>query len=170
MTWAIKRAGKEDCDDLALIGAATFLETFAGILSGRAIVAHCRREHSADAYSGQFDKGAHALLALLQPDDAPVGFALIAAADLPGMRDGDVELKRIYVLSRFHGAGLGAALMDRAVSVAKGEDAKRMLLGVYAENERAIAFYRKKGFDPIAVRQFDVGGTSYDDVVLAREL
>ncbi len=170
MNFAINRADRNDCDDLALIGAATFLETFAGVLSGQAIIAHCQREHSSEAYGRLFDKGACAWLALLHPGDAPVGFALLAPANLPGMREGDVELKRIYVLSRFHGTGLGAALMDRAVSAAVESGEKRLLLGVYAENHRAIAFYRKKGFEQIATRQFDVGGIPYDDVVLARDL
>lgn len=170
MSWVINPASRDDCGQLALIGAATFLETFAGVLSGTAIVAHCQHEHSAEAYARQFDKGARAWLASLQPGDAPIGFALMAPADLPGMRDGDIELKRIYALSRFHGIGLGAALMDRAVSAAVENGKERLLLGVYAENQRAIAFYRKKGFSQIAVRQFNVGGTYYDDVVLAREL
>ncbi len=170
MNWSIREARKDDCEHLALIGAATFLETFAGVLSGAAIVAHCQCEHSADAYAQLFDKGARAWLALLQPGDAPVGFALLAPADLPGMREGDVELKRIYALSRFHGTGLGAGLMDVSVAGAHEAAAKRLLLGVYAENHRAIAFYRKKGFDQIATRQFNVGGNDYDDVVLARDL
>jgi diamine N-acetyltransferase len=81
---------------------------------------------------------------------------------------GDVELKRIYVLSRFHGTGVGAALMSAATSGAGA--ASRLLLGVYAGNARAIAFYTKNGFEPIGQRKFDVGGTLYDDVVLGRQL
>ena len=46
----------------------------------------------------------------------------------------------------------------------------RLLLGVKQDNERAIGFYRKQGFEQIATRRFDVGGTFYDDVVLARAL
>lgn len=170
MNWRIHQAGKNDCNRLALVGAATFLETFAGVLSGTAIIEHCQREHSAQTYDRLFGSGARAWLALLQPGDAPVGFALMAAADLPGMLEGDIELKRIYALSRFHGSGLGAALMERAVKTASEAGGKRLLLGVYAENQRAIAFYRKKGFEQIATRQFNVGGVDYDDVVLARQL
>jgi ribosomal protein S18 acetylase RimI-like enzyme len=45
--------------------------------------------------------------------------------------------------------------------------ARRLLLGVYAGNERAIAFYRKQGFAPIAKRLFKVGDRDYDDIVFA---
>jgi len=102
------------------------------------------------------------------PGSAPVGFAQLTAPELPGAQDGDIELKRIYLLSRFHGTGVGAALMAAAVAGAAGH--KRLLLGVYARNARAIAFYRKQGFEPIGERQFDVGGQLFDDVVLARPL
>lgn len=170
MNWTINPASKDDCEHLALIGAATFLETFAGVLAGEDIVTHCQREHSSAAYALQFEKGAVAWLAQLQPGAAPVGFALMAPADLPGMCEGDVELKRIYTLSRFHGTGLGAELMKQVVVAAQSNGARQLLLGVYAENHRAIAFYRKKGFKPIDTRKFNVGGTDYDDVVLARDL
>ena len=167
-TWTIREAGADDAPALALIGAATFLETFAGILDGDAIVGHCATQHNADAYLAYLASGSRAWLAEAQPGGAPIGFALIGQPDLAAAREGDIELKRIYSLSRFHGTGLGAALMKQAIDTASGYD--RLLLGVYARNERALAFYRKQGFVDIATRQFNVGGKLYDDLVLARPL
>lgn len=167
-TWTIREAGEGDAAALGLIGAATFLETFAGILDGAAILGHCAAQHSAAAYRTYLASGARAWLAEAQPGGAPIGFALVAAPDLAVAEAGDIELKRIYSLSRFHGSGLGAALMKRVVAAAEGH--RRLLLGVYARNERALAFYRKQGFADIGTRRFDVGGKLYDDLVLARPL
>ena len=170
-SWRVRPAHTADSAALALIGATTFLETFAGVLAGDAIVAHCARAHVPQAYADYLAGGASAWLTELGPGNAPIGFALLTAADLPGAREGDVELKRIYTLSRFHGRGIGAALMDAALDAAKAaKGAERLLLGVYAGNSRAIAFYRKQGFEPIGERRFDVGGTLYDDIVLAKPL
>jgi ribosomal protein S18 acetylase RimI-like enzyme len=171
-SWRVREAAAPDSDRLALIGAATFLETFAGLLDGLAIVEHCRKEHCSAAYRRQLRAGGKAWLAETSAGEAPIGFALLGAASLPGTSpDGsDLELKRIYTLSRFHGLGLGAALMDAAIAEARRRDARRLLLGVYAGNERAIAFYRKQGFAPIANRLFRVGGRDYDDVVFAKPL
>lgn len=166
--WRVREAGADDISALSLVGAATFLETFAGILAGHGIVDHCGRAHSPAAYAQYFADGARAWLAEVPPSGGPIGFGLIARPDLPGARAGDIELKRIYTLSRFHGAGVGAALMEAAVTAAAGH--QRLLLGAYRGNERAIAFYRKNGFEQIGERKFDVGGTLYDDVVLARTL
>ena len=51
MDWSIRQAEAADADALALVGAATFLETFASVHTGAEIVAHCREEHSAAAYA-----------------------------------------------------------------------------------------------------------------------
>lgn len=166
--WHVRGAGIEDAGALALVGAATFLETFAGILDGPAIVAHCERVHVQPAYGAAIKGGAKAWLAGTGTGDAPIGYALAAAPELPGAEADDWELKRIYALSRFHGCGLGGALLEAVIGAATGYE--RLLLGVYVGNARAIAFYRKQGFEPMAERRFDVGGTLYDDVVLARRL
>ncbi|MBB6427669.1 GNAT family N-acetyltransferase [Sphingopyxis sp. JAI128] len=166
--WTVREAGADDAPALALIGAATFLETFAAILDGDAIVAHCATQHRDAAYRACLADGGRAWIAEAQPGGAPVGYALLAKPDLDAARDGDIELKRIYSLSRFHGSGLGAALMRQALDGASGYN--RLLLGVYVRNDRAIAFYRKQGFVDLATRRFNVGGKFYDDLVLARPL
>lgn len=172
MHWTVRKASVSDVDKLALIGSASFLETFAGLLDGDAIVAHCQREHSPEAYAHYLAVGAYAWLAETEPGGAPVGFSLVGATALPGSRpDGsDLELKRIYALSRFHGSGMGAELMRRATSLAVETGARRLLLGVYAGNSRAQAFYQKNGFERIADRQFRVGDRDYEDIVFARTL
>ncbi|HET8611630.1 MAG TPA: GNAT family N-acetyltransferase [Sphingomonas sp.] len=170
MDWIVREAHETDAERLALIGSAIFLETFAGILDGAAIVAHCGTAHDAATYRASLRDGAAAWLGETAEGRSPIGYALAAPAALPGAQAGDLELKRIYLLSRFHGGGLGAELMRRAVGWAMRRGARRLLLGVYAGNARAIAFYRKQGFEPIADRRFRVGDRDYDDVVLARPL
>ncbi len=173
MDWRIRRASIGDAEHLSVVGAATFLETFAGILDGSAIVAHCFTEHGAATYRRYLDDPASATwLAETATGAAPIGYGLVAPSSLPGTDPGgrDLELKRIYTLSRFHGAGLGSELMNQAVDYAVAQAAGRLLLGVYAHNERAIAFYRKNGFDQIGERRFAVGNREYDDVVLAKSL
>ena len=166
--WKIRAATVQDVGALALIGSATFLETFSGVLAGRDIINHCGRAHSAAAYRDILSGGGKMWLAELEPGGAPVGFALIGQPDLPTCREGDIELKRIYCLSRFHGCGIGAGLMAALIQTTQGF--QRLLLGVYSGNARAQAFYRKQGFAKVADRKFDVGGTLYDDVVMAKPL
>ena len=47
---------------------------------------------------------------------------------------------------------------------------RRLLLGVYSENEKAMSFYGRQGFTRAGVRKFQVGSNLYDDIVLARPI
>lgn len=164
--WRIREAGPADAGALALVGAATFLDGFAGVIDGGAIVDHCANQHAADAYRAYFARGARAWLAEVEPGHAPVGYALVCAPELEQAQAGDLELKRIYLLSRFKGTPLAGALMQAAIRAAAG--APRLLLGVKDDNHRAIAFYAKHGFETIGTRTFRVGDKHYDDLVMAR--
>lgn len=76
---------------------------------------------------------------------------------------GDLELKRIYLLGKFQGGGLGKRFVAAVVVHAQAMRARRLLLGVYAHNASAIAFYDRLGFTSIGTRKFKVGGNEYDD-------
>ena len=169
---SIRRAVPGDEDALALVGQSTFLETFAGILDGGAIVEHCRRAHAAAQYREWLaDPAAGLWLAETARGQAPVGYAVVARPALPGADEArDLELKRIYLLSRQHGGGAGKRLLQQAVAFATAAGAARLLLGVYSGNEAAIGFYLRQGFVHFTQRQFNVGGTLYDDYVLSLAL
>ena len=162
----VRAAEADDTARLSLIANATFLETFAGAIDGEALVAHCEEKHAPSYLERLLSDGARVWLAEL--NDAPVGYALLSRPELDAAREGDLELKKIYLLSRFHGSGIAARLFKAVIAAAEGHD--RLLLGVKADNDRAISFYLKQGFTQIATRQFNVGGKLYDDVVLSREL
>ena len=168
---SIRRATRADVPALSLVGSATFLETFAGVINGADIVAHCVTEHSAAAYENLLT-GVEAAAWLAESLDggAPVGYAVLNRPKLPGAGLDDLEIKRIYVLARFHGSGVGAGLMSEALDESKRRGARRAVLGVYAQNHRALAFYAKHGFTRIGERHFKVGANTYFDYVLAREL
>ncbi|MES2032901.1 MAG: GNAT family N-acetyltransferase [Pseudomonadota bacterium] len=172
MSFLIRPCGRGDALALSTVASATFVETYAGIVDGRDILAHCQTQHGAGAYEAWLGNPATPLLmATIDPGACPIGYAMLSPPDLPVPgAEGDLELKRIYVLHRFHGDGVGLALLEAAVEAARAVGARRMLLGAYAENHRAIAFYKRNGFVQVGTRVFHVGDNDYDDVVLARDL
>jgi len=162
-----------DSSTLALIGAATLLEAFAGFIPGESLLAHCAKYHHPAAYTAFLSKPeTRAWLAEVAPSAAPVGYGLLTAADFPAdlVQPGDLELRRLYLFSRFHGSGAARGILALAVDAARRQDAKRLLLGVHPENHRALAFYRKSGFVPIGTRTFHVGPSTFTDPVLALSL
>jgi diamine N-acetyltransferase len=168
----IRRAQAADAERLAHIGVATFIDSYVFDIEGDAIIAHCTRQHSRDVYAKYLaDPACPVWIAEYAATGAPIGYAVNCPPDLPlPLEPGDVELKRIYVLSRFHGTGTGPRLMEAAIDDAHQRGAPRLLLGTYEDNHRAIAFYRKAGFEMAGTRQFQVGERIYDDIVLAKRL
>lgn len=170
----VRRAEADDVDALALIGATTFLESYIEVIPGPDIIAHCRRQHGRAVYSGFLaDPDPRFACWLAEHDEtrAPVGYAILSPPDASVLSEpDDVELKRIYLLSRLHGTGAGQALIDAALSRASKLGAPRVLLGTYAGNHRAVAFYTRNGFRQISTRQFRVGDQLFDDIVMARTL
>lgn len=157
---------------LSLIGGATFLETFGESIDAANLLAHAQGPHGVAYYEALLADTAETRcwLAELPVTDAPVGYQVLTISDLPQARLGDIELKRIYLFSRFHGGGLARRMVDLAAEAALAMGKSRMLLGVYGENHRAIAFYRKAGFEMIGDRAFAVGKQTFRDKVMMRPL
>jgi GNAT superfamily N-acetyltransferase len=151
---------------LSLVASASFLEAFAGTLDGPDILAHCLQNNSVAKYMAWLADPA-VRIAVAEIKGAPVGYALLCPPDLPiPCTPADIELKRIYLLHRFQGLGVGAALLQWAANEARSMNMGRLLLGVYGGNDKAIAFYHHSGFGTIGTRQFLVGRTLHDDLVL----
>ena len=170
----IRPAVPGDENALGTIGAATFLDSYIEVIPGPDIVAHAQAAHAPAVYHGYLshtDPRYACWLAEYGATGAPVGYAVTTAVEAPTVGEAeDIELKRIYVLSRFHGTGTGRDLMIAAVQHARHMGAKRMVLGTYDQNHRAVAFYRRAGFTQIGTRQFQVGDQLFDDIVMGLDL
>jgi ribosomal protein S18 acetylase RimI-like enzyme len=170
---SLRRATVDDAPGLSIVGAGTTLETFAGLVDGQSLLQHCEKNHSIAAYQKYLTiPDTQAWLAVMGPGDAPIGYILVTAPDLPldDITAADLELKRIYLFARFQGSGTGRLLMNKAVEIARESGKQRLLLGVNAENETAISVYFRNGFTKVGSRKFQVGGTLCDDFILARPL
>ena len=185
----LRRATADDTDALALVGAATFLEAFTWMLPGVDIIAHCAKNHTADSYRAALtNPNTRITLAETAIGQTPVGYAMLTDPDLAGfaLQPGDIELKRIYLLSRFRSRryapvldatgqpqpdlSAGQALMNAAIADAESLGCKRLLLGTNENNQRACAFYRRNRFTEAGTRTFQVGSQRCCDLIFARPL
>jgi len=171
-TWRLRRAVAEDAAALSLVASATFLETFAGLLAGTDIVAHCATKSSPAAFARWLaDPASIVTLAEAAEGAAPLAYTVLTTPDLPiETHADDIELKRIYLLERAHGSGLAGELMACALADARALGKRRILLGVYGANHRAQRFYEKQGFVVVGTRQFQVGSALHDDLIYGLSL
>jgi diamine N-acetyltransferase len=81
-----------------------------------------------------------------------------------------LELERIYVDQPFQGRGLGKVLMEKGVAIARRKGKKRVWLGVWERNARAIRFYEKEGFRKVSTHSFVMGDERQTDFIMQRDL
>ena len=99
-------------------------------------------------------------------DDAGALIGFVFAGP-PNTHRGEVhpsglQLYSLYVLSEYHGSGVGQALFDAAL----GQDPA--VLWVAKENPRAISFYRRNGFDFDGTQVNDPHAPKIVDLRMAR--
>jgi ribosomal protein S18 acetylase RimI-like enzyme len=166
-----RKADVRDAEALAYLGAATFMATFAFDHPGQPMMEHLRQEHSAEYYASALRDPANDILIGETPLGAPVGYAMVTPPSHPTyQQNGDIELKRIYLLGPWQGGGNGRDLLNRVFAVAEERRTKRLLLSVYEKNVRAIAFYEQAGFAAIGETIFMVGPVPFRDLVYARNM
>ena len=86
--------------------------------------------------------------------------AAVAAFEAP------IEIYRFYVDRSAHGTGVAQQLMKDALAAARDLGGRHAWLGVWERNPRAIAFYRKCGFEDVGTQIFELGTDRQTDRVL----
>ena len=74
----------------------------------------------------------------------------------------------LSVRKKYWHIGVGSAIMEALIELAKEASLKNVELGVYADNERAIALYRRFGFEEIGRHRgkIYVDGEYYDEILM----
>ncbi len=117
------------------------------------------------------EEGSRLWLAETHVGQSPIGYLVsLPSGSSEHARAGDLEIKRIYLLHRFRGNGLGRRLMHEAEKSARSRGFRRLLLGVYSRNKAAIAFYERLGFQKVGDRTYTIGESVYDDFVMGLDL
>ena len=84
------------------------------------------------------------------PDLELTGLLLTSVDECPDPFDRPDRLVvgELYVAEAYRGTGLADRLMERAERDAREKDCGELRLDVDVDNERAMAFYEKQGFEP----------------------
>jgi ribosomal protein S18 acetylase RimI-like enzyme len=80
------------------------------------------------------------------------------------------EIERIYVDQLYQGKKIGQLLFNKAIEIAKSKKVSYLWLGVWEENHRALAFYKKNGFTPFDKHIFKLGNEEQTDIMMRLDL
>ena len=106
-------------------------------------------------------KGSDSIRYLVAKDEKIVGICSFALVF------GEGQLLNIAVMDEYRRLGVGSMLLKAAIDIAKSKNAEQFSLEVEADNESAIAFYKKHHFD-IAGRRKNFYGNGRDALVMIK--
>ena len=168
--YQIRPAVPADALALAALGERTFRDAFAADNSPEDIAAHVAATYSPAKQASEVTDSRRSTLVAATDVGELIGFAQLLAGEVPPFVTGPapIELLRLYVDRGYHGQGVAQALMATALEVASDRGALTIWLGVWERNPRAIAFYRKWGFEDVGSHDFLLGSDRQADRVMVR--
>jgi GNAT superfamily N-acetyltransferase len=162
---AYRNAGVDDAAALAKLGADSFTATF-GHLYAPEDLALFLQNHTQAAWAAELADPAFTVR-IAEADGAPIAFAKLGPPQRPFTPTGTpAELRQLYVLAPWHGAGVAAELMQWIIATARQRGADELFLSVFTDNHRARKFYVRHGFEPVGTYAFMVGHHADEDIVM----
>jgi diamine N-acetyltransferase len=166
----IRRATPDDAPQLAVLGAATFNETFGHLYPPEDLRAFLAGSHSVDAWARVLADPQRAVWVAVLANSTPIGFIAVGACKLPIEKRAPTagEIQQLYVLAQYHNLRLGSRLMDRGLEWLEAQGRTPLYVGVWSENFGAQRFYGRYGFDKVGEYGFPVGKTVDHEFILMR--
>lgn len=166
---AYRDATPDNAELMARIGPQTFTETFGHLYTPENLAAFLEN-HSVRNWRGELSDPAYAVR-IAEDAGVVAGYAKVGPPSLPFEAQGPAaELRQLYVLKPWQGAGIAAALMDWAIAEARRRGAEEMFLSVFVDNHRARRFYARYGFEQVGTYDFMVGTHADLDLVMRLKL
>jgi ribosomal protein S18 acetylase RimI-like enzyme len=156
---------------LQQIGRQSFSETFAESNSAQNMAKYLEEAYSYEKLSAELNDPNSIFYFAMMGQDVIGYLKLNVGASQTEVKDNDaLEIERIYVLNSFQGKKVGQILFDKAIQIAKEQNAEFVWLGVWEENKRAIQFYTKNGFVAFDQHVFVLGDEAQTDIMMKLQL
>jgi diamine N-acetyltransferase len=154
----VRLADKNDAEAIAVISRKTFYDTFAAHNTQENMEQFLLTEFTTERLMAEVGaEGNYFLVAFMENE--LVGYArMCESVNPPGLGDVTaIEIARIYSLEKAIGRGVGKALMQGCIGLAREKGRSVLWLGVWEHNQRAIDFYVKWGFEKFSSHAFVLG-------------
>ena len=171
-TVQISIAGTRDAELIADLSRRTFCDTFAPHNTPENMELFLKTQFTREQLMEQVGAPRNTFL-LAHLDDEAVGYArLYEGTELPPAIASSkvIEISRLYAGQQVIGKGVGKALMQACIDLARQKGKEWIWLGVWEHNDRAIAFYEKMGFEIFDRHIFLLGQDVQYDWLMRRRL
>ena len=171
MKVTIRRATAADVELLTRLAARTFYDAFAEVNTPENMQAYLSETFTVPKLSAEL-RDPLAIFLIAEIDGEAAGYAKLLDGEAPECVTGRdaIEVVRIYVDQKYLGSGVGGALMQACLDEARRAGHRTIYLGVWERNHRAVAFYRKWGFEIVGSHIFQMGDDRQTDWWMERKL
>lgn len=167
----MRLAKKNEAGLIADISRRTFFDTFAAHNSEENMNKFMSQQFSREMLMAEVGRPENIFL-LASLNGETVGYAKMSESKKPpGLaNDSAIEIIRIYAEQQSIGRGVGKALMEKCIEMAKEKNKKTIWLGVWEHNTTAILFYTKFGFTKFGTHIFMLGDDAQTDFLMMKGL
>jgi ribosomal protein S18 acetylase RimI-like enzyme len=167
----IRRARPAEAEALAELMERSFRDAFGPANKPEHLAAHVARSYGADIQRKEIADPSLIVL-VAEMNGSLGGYAQIREAEFPAEVTGPrpIQLWRFYLDQAWLGQGVAQALMETVKQEARARGARTLWLGVWEENPRGIAFYRKVGFSEVGKFLFHLGDDPQRDLIMTHSL
>jgi diamine N-acetyltransferase len=167
----IRIADKNDAELIADMSRQTFYDSFATQNTKEDMDIFLSKTFTKEILMNEV--GAERNIFLLAYDnDEPVGYVRMRENNMPPQLGTDraMEIARIYSIKTSIGKGIGRALMQKCIDIAKERNHHTVWLGVWEHNQRAIDFYTRWGFEKFSDHDFILGNDVQKDWLMKKSI
>ena len=156
----IQKATPAEAILIAGVGKKTFLESHGNSAPAADIDAYVALTYSLKTVQEELNNQEN-IYHIIYYKGLPVGYSKIIFNRPHTLVESSAttKLERIYLLKEFHDLKLGLALFEFIASFSKQENQTGIWLYVWKENQRAVSFYEKNGFEIIGSADFQISAT-----------
>ena len=167
----ISRVGVNDVEQLQAISRSTFVQTFDEYNDAEDMKAYLDSSFAIDKLTAELSNPNSEFYFAID-NEIIIGYLKIntGSAQTENKDANAFEIERIYVDQAYLGKKIGQLLFEKAIDLAKVKKASYVWLGVWEENHRALAFYKKNGFIPFDKHIFKLGNDEQTDIMMKLEL
>ena len=165
----VRFATINDAELIANLSRQTFHETFASHNTQADMEMFMNEQFTKEALMKEVGEPGNIFL-LAFDGDVPVGYVRMRENNNPPELNGAaaIEVARIYAVAAAIGKGVGKLLMQRCIDIARQNGKDIIWLGVWEQNQRAIEFYSKWGFEKFGTHVFLLGNDPQMDWLMKK--
>lgn len=163
----IRRANNSDIEALVRIGRETFVSTFESQNNPEDTHDYVQKAFSHEALAEELSN-AESEFFFFEKDREVAAYLKLNTGEAQTEKglENALEIERLYVLDQYQGQRLGKALFEFAIRRAAESSRTWLWLGVWEENQKAIAFYESQGLSVFGDHIFNFGNTPQRDLLM----